>query len=171
MEMNAALEGTIFSFDCPACGTRNSTDTAEYDPQYLEEIGTYENLTVVCPNCRVQIGFNMAIPIFEIAESEGYFEFASEDDRQLRAILREIMWRRMPELREKDYKTELEAYKKENGIDQPTAPEPTPEPAPEPTPEQPTEPGPQLPTEEPPTEVAPEQPGGPGLTGPQERGE
>ena len=74
MDMNAAREGNIFSFDCPSCGTRNSTDVTEYDPQFLEEIGTYENLSVTCTNCRVQIGFNMALPLFEIAEPPGYFE-------------------------------------------------------------------------------------------------
>lgn len=143
MKLNATLEENIFSFDCPSCGTRNSADITAYDPQFLEEIGTYENFTVICTKCRTQIGFNMAIPLFEIAEPPGYFEYASDDDRALRAILRYIMWTRMPELREKDYKTEEELYRKENNLDeeieQPPAEDPAPEqpPAEEPAPEEP----------------------------------
>lgn len=128
MDMNATREGNIFSFDCPACGTRNSTDVSEYDPQYLEEIGTYENLSVTCPNCKVQVGFNMALPLFEIAEPPGYFEFASDDDRNTRAILRGIMWERMPELRDRDREAEEEAYRQEHELDEYPVTQPTDQP-------------------------------------------
>ena len=129
MIRNAKLEGNIFSFNCPACGAENSTDVNEYDPQYLEEIGGYENLMVTCHNCRVMIGFNIQIPIFEAAESEGYFQYASEEDRKLRAIIREIMWRRMPDLQGRDREAEEAAYIEENGIG---VPEPEPPPGMEP---------------------------------------
>ena len=139
MIRNAKLDGDIFTFDCPACGTTNSTDITEYDPQYVEEIGAYENFMVTCTNCRVMIGFNMQIPLFEAAESEGYFEYASDQDRQLREVIREIMWRRMPDLKEKNREIEEENYIKENGIGVPDPapipgeePEPIPEPVPEP---------------------------------------
>ena len=168
MDMNATREGNIFSFDCPSCGTRNSTDVTEYDPQFLEEIGTYENLSVTCSNCKVQIGFNMALPLFEIAEPPGYFEYATDDDMNTREILRTIMWERMPDLREKNRETEEEIYRKENKLDeypitppgntqQPTTPtQPTTPPAPEEDPAPGAEdPEAQLPAEDPPVDAAP----------------
>ena len=169
MDMNATREGNIFSFDCPACGTRNSTDVTEYDPQFLEEIGTYENLSVTCTNCMVQIGFNMALPLFEIAEPPGYFDYATDDDMNTREILRTIMWERMPDLREKDREIEEEIYRKENKLDEypiatpgntqqpttPTQPTPPPDPDPLPVPEEDQEPEAQLPAEDPPVDAAP----------------
>ena len=141
MIRNAQLEGEIFTFDCPACGTTNSTDISEYDPKFIEEIGAFENLMVTCTNCRVLVGFNMQLPLFEAAESEGYFEYASEDDRKLREVVREIMWRRMPDLQGRDREAEEAAYIAENGVGVPEPePEegpmigPTPTPAPTPPP-------------------------------------
>ena len=158
MIRNAELEGNIFTFDCPACGTTNSTDIEEYDPQFVEEIGNYENLMVTCTNCRVIVGFNMQIPLYEAAESEGYFQYANDDERNLREVIREIMWRRMPELQGRDREAEEKAYIEENGIGVPE-PEPmdgpmmTPTPTPAPTP--PPPPDPQLPDEQPPIDETP----------------
>ena len=151
MIRNAELEGNIFSFDCPACGTTNSTDIEDYNPQFVDEIGNFENLMITCTNCRVMVGFNMQIPIFEAAESEGYFEYASEEDRKLREVIREIMWRRMPELQGRDREAEERAYIEENGIGVPE-PEPMPGPEPEPIPIPPPV---QLPDEQPPIEETP----------------
>ena len=164
MIRNAKLEGNIFSFNCPACGAENSTDVNEYDPQYLEEIGGYENLMVTCHNCRVMIGFNIQIPIFEAAESEGYFQYASEEDRKLRAIIREIMWRRMPDLQGRDREAEEAAYIEENGIG---VPEPEPPPGmepdrgpmpPPPVPYEPPTPEPIIMPDRPPIEEEPTEP-------------
>lgn len=150
MEMNAIRDGNILSFNCPSCGHRNSTDITEYNPQFLEEIGTYENLSVTCPSCRVQVGFNMALPLFEAAEPPGYFEYASDDEMSLREILRDIMWERMPELQGRDREAEEAAYIEEHRLDEypvempagPTpTPTPTPPPAPAPEPEADPEPG------------------------------
>ena len=146
MIRNAELDGDIFTFDCPACGTVNSTNIMDYDPKYLEEIGDYENFAITCTNCRTMIGFNMQIPIFEAAESEGYFEFASEEDRALRAIIREIMWRRLPHLRDRDRESEEAAYIEENGIG---VPEPEPMPGMEPPTPPPPPPVPAPPVSEP----------------------
>ena len=164
MIRNAKLEGNIFSFNCPACGAENSTDINEYNPHYLEEIGGYENLTVTCHNCRVMIGFNIQIPIFEAAESEGYFQYASEEDRQLREIIREIMWRRMPDLQGRDREAEEAAYIEENGIG---VPEPEPPPGmepdrgpmpPPPVPYEPPTPEPIIMPDRPPIEEEPTEP-------------
>ena len=157
MIRNAKLEGNIFSFNCPACGAENSTDVNEYDPQYLEEIGGYENLMVTCHNCRVMIGFNIQIPIFEAAESEGYFQYASEEDRKLRAIIREIMWRRMPNLQGRDREAEESAYIEEHGIGVPEPEpiggmEPVPMPQEPPVPYEPPTPQPVIRPESPPIE-------------------
>ena len=163
MDMNATREGNILSFDCPACGHRNSTDITEYNPQFLEEIGTYENLSVTCPSCQVQVGFNMALPLFEAAEPPGYFEYAAEDEKILREILRDIMWERMPELQGRDREAEEAAYIAEHGLDEypidmpsgqpstpPAAPTSPPAPSPAPSPEPDLEPD--LEPEENPTE-------------------
>lgn len=145
MIKNAQLDGDIFTFNCPACGTTNSTDISEYDPQFHEEVGDYENLMVTCTNCRVMIGFNMQIPLFEAAESESFFQYAGNEEKKLRNIIREIMWRRMPELRERDRESEEAAYIEENGIGVPD-PEPmdddAPPPPPIPAPPRPAEPEP-----------------------------
>ena len=147
MIRNATLEGEIFTFDCPACGTENSTNIMDYDPQYLEEIGDYENFAITCTNCRTMIGFNMQIPIFEAAEPESYFEYASDEDRNLREILRHIMWTRLPHLRERDRESEEAAYIEENGIG---VPEPEPMPGMEPAPTPPEPPVPYEPPAPPP---------------------
>ena len=144
MIRNAQLEGEIFTFDCPACGTTNSTDISEYDPKFIEEIGAFENLMVTCTNCRVLVGFNMQLPLFEAAESEGYFEYASEDDRKLREVVREIMWRRMPDLQGRDREAEEAAYIAEHGIGVPE-PEPQEGPTTGPAPTMPAIPTPPAP--------------------------
>lgn len=146
MIKNAELEGNIFYFDCPACRAKNSTDISEYSPVFHEEVGAFENLMVTCPNCRVQIGFNMQIPIFEAAESESFFQYAGDDERKLRNIIREIMWRRMPEFEGRDREAEEAAYIAEHGIG-----------VPEPEPMDEVEPPPAPPIPAPPTPTEPEQ--------------
>jgi small nuclear ribonucleoprotein (snRNP)-like protein len=86
------------------CGEEVTTQTKAFNPGHLEEFDQYENLHLdTCPECERMNVLNMNIPPTGLEEEEIEAEpFFTDQERNNREKVRDIMFMHRPDLKGKD---------------------------------------------------------------------
>ena len=105
-----ALFGETLVLECHVCGKTFEHDVSNFSPRFLEEFGEYECLRArPCPHCSahgktVTMFVNMNIPEGEYDELQEEDEGMPLHEKNARKFVRELMWKKRPDLRGLDRK-------------------------------------------------------------------
>lgn len=98
-------ENNVIYLVCEVCGQDSQYILpANYEPLFNKEVGSYENLIIHCEPCRqwgrnVTHVVNLNLPEFEEAELTVLELEAPAEEVQSRAVVRNIMWAKRPDLK------------------------------------------------------------------------
>lgn len=100
--------------ECGQCGVSTDHRVGQPNMDYLDEFQEYTNPVFVCPNCNGVTVVNVNIPEFEEMEIEQIELDMPSNEVAARTAIRELMWKKRPDLKKKSRGTEREKFKKQN---------------------------------------------------------
>lgn len=103
-------------FECTICGKDLIYKMPpNYEPKFLVEFGHYENIQFTCPNCEAEGRnithvINLNIPEIEEMELEVMELEAPPEEVHSRNVVRNIMWSKRPDLKNKNRQRERQNF-------------------------------------------------------------
>lgn len=100
---------------CENCKTETTHTVGDANMDYLEEFKQFSNPVFACPACPSVTAVNINIPVFEEEEIEAMELDMPPEEIVSRSSIRGVMWRKRPDLKNKDREKERKKYVDENG--------------------------------------------------------
>lgn len=110
------LEGETLRVVCLNCGIESEFNLSGWEPQFLEEFKQYENYAAPCEHCGSMEIININLPEHDEMELDVMEELAPPEEVEQRKKVRDLMWKKRPDLKKKDRKKDREDFVKKNQI-------------------------------------------------------